>query len=390
MNKNLSTFKSIIADYPKFKETSLYGRYINSEHILPLLENLEKPFQLDKIGTSNLGEDIFSIKIGFGKTKILMWSQMHGNESTTTKAVFDLLNAFLIYKNELFIKEILENCSLFIVPILNPDGARSYTRVNANEVDLNRDAKELKQIESTILRAAFDQFQPDFCFNLHDQRSIFSAGETEFPATLSFLTPSMDAERSIKPSREVSMKLIAAINNKISEYIPNQIGRYDDGFNANCTGDTFQSFKVPTILFEAGHVDMDYQREKTREYVFIALLAGLKAIATNSYLHHSTSEYFKIPENGKLFYDVILRNAKVKSGIVDIAIQFNEILKDGKVIFLGSVEKIAPQLAFHAHNEIDCKFKLVTLLDKTEISENVIADKILLNNEILMINYEIK
>jgi len=315
---------------------------------------------------------------------------MHGNESTTTKAVFDLLNAFLIKRDELILKEILDTCSLYIIPILNPDGARAFTRVNANEVDLNRDAKELKQVESNILRAAFDQFQPDFCFNLHDQRSIFSAGDSKFPATLSFLTPSMDAERSIKPSREVSMKLIAAINEKVSEYIPNQIGRYDDGFNANCTGDNFQSLGVPTVLFEAGHIGKDYEREMTREYVFVALLAGLNAIATNSYKQHTTSQYFKIPENGKLFYDILLRNAKVKSEIVDVAIQFKEILKDGKIIFVGSVENISPKLAFFGHQEIDCKFNLVTLLDKTEISENVIADKILVNNEILMINYEIK
>ena len=390
MSTNRSTFNSIIADYIHFKETSLFGRYINTDHILPLLKNLEKHFQLDKIGKSNLGEDIFSIQLGSGKTKILLWSQMHGNESTTTKAVFDLLNVFLLKKEDVILKEILATCSLYIIPILNPDGARAYTRVNANEVDLNRDAKELKQVESNILRDAFNLFQPDFCFNLHDQRSIFSAGDSKFPATLSFLTPSMDVERSVQPSREISMKLIAAINEELSEYIPEQVGRYDDGFNANCTGDTFQSLEVPTVLFEAGHTGKDYEREKTREYVFIAMLAGLNAIATNSYKQFTISDYFEIPENGKLFYDVLLRNAKVKSEIVDIAIQFKEILKDGKITFLGSVENIAPNLAFFGHQEIDCKFKVVTLLDKTEISENVIADKILLNNEILMINYEIK
>jgi murein tripeptide amidase MpaA len=46
--------------------------------------------------------------------------------------------------------------------MLNPDGAKSYTRVNANEVDLNRDSQNLTQPESRVLRTAFDLFQPDF------------------------------------------------------------------------------------------------------------------------------------------------------------------------------------------------------------------------------------
>jgi hypothetical protein len=48
-----------------------------------------------------------------------------------------------------------------------------YTRLNANEVDLNRDSQNLTQPESKVLREIFDLFQPHYCFNLHDQRTIF-------------------------------------------------------------------------------------------------------------------------------------------------------------------------------------------------------------------------
>tara|TARA_R100000935_G_C2826211_1_gene162429 strand:- start:70 stop:1242 length:1173 start_codon:yes stop_codon:yes gene_type:complete len=388
MSKNISAYKAIIKEYLKFKETSLSGRYITTEHILPLLQKFENKFELNIIGQSNLSEFIYSLQLGTGKTKILMWSQMHGNESTTTKAVFDLLNAFNNSNENSFLSEILTNCSLYIIPILNPDGAKAYTRVNANDKDLNRDANDLTEVESKLLRKVFNEFKPDFCFNLHDQRSIFSAGNAEFPATLSFLTPSMDPERSITPSREISMNVIAAISKDLYEMIPNRIGRYDDGYNSNCTGDTFQSLEVPTILFEAGHYAKDYLREQTREYVLAALLSGLHAIATKTYKLHSTSEYFEIPQNEKLFYDVILRNAVVNKKVVDIAIQYKEILKDGGIIFQGIVENISPNMAFYAHLQIDCENNPVTLPDKTEISENVIADKILFKNEILMINYE--
>jgi hypothetical protein len=32
---------------------------------------------------------------------------------------------------------------------------------------------------------------------------------------------------------------------------------------------------VPTLLFEAGHFEGDYQREITRKYIFIALISSL-------------------------------------------------------------------------------------------------------------------
>ena len=57
--------------------------------------------------------------------------------------------------------------------MLNPDGATLYTRANANAVDLNRDSQDLTQPARRVLRATFERFKPDYCFNLHDQRTIF-------------------------------------------------------------------------------------------------------------------------------------------------------------------------------------------------------------------------
>lgn len=182
------------------------------------------------------------------------------------------------------------------------------------------------------------------------------------------------------------MKVIASIFRGLSAQLPGNIGRYDDGYNANCTGDTFQGLGVPTILFEAGHTKDDYTRDKTREYVLYAIYYGLNAIATNDYKKISSDVYFEIPENEKLFYDIILRNAAVNDKFVDVAIQFNELLQNKEIKFLGTVENIGPKLAFFAHREINCNFQKVTLPDNKTLSENDIVEKILVNNEILMIN----
>ncbi|QED37072.1 peptidase M14 [Antarcticibacterium arcticum] len=386
MEKLQLEYQNLLDRYLLFKETDLSGRYLPYRFIKKPISKAGKFFRVQKIGSSALGEVIESITIGNGKIKILAWSQMHGNESTTTKAVFDLVNAFKLFPEDPFLLNLKEHITLRIIPMLNPDGAGVYTRENANKIDLNRDALNRNAKESIILRDEFERFQPDFCFNLHDQRTIFSAGESAVPATVSFLTPAMDDSRAVTPSREISMKVIANIAGDLQHYIPGQIGRYDDAYNANCTGDTFQTSNIPTLLFEAGHYPGDYQRERSREFIVAALFSGLKSIASGSYKAYSNEAYFNIPENYKLFYDVILRKARLGEEVVDVAIQFRESLENDKIIFVPYIDKIAASLSFYGHKEINCSEKELKTLGSQKLSENDIVDKLLLNNEVLVIN----
>ncbi|MBT8245565.1 MAG: peptidase M14 [Winogradskyella sp.] len=339
-----------------FKEKSLFGRYITNSKIADVLKKLSTKFEVSTLGYSVENRPIYSIKIGRGTTKVLLWSQMHGNESTTTKAIFDLCNAFM--KGEF--SDIIESCTLQIIPILNPDGAERYTRINANDVDLNRDAQDLSQPESKVLRVCFDDFEPDYCFNLHGQRTIFGAGDAGNSAILSFLSPSEDDKRSITITRKKAMAVISSINKNLQPDLADAIGRYDDGFNLNCVGDTFQSMGVPTILYEAGHYPNDYEREITRVYLFKALFYGLQAIS-NSSNYKDFNGYYDIPENKKNFYDVIIRNCRSKDSETsfDVAIQFKEVLKDGGISFVPYVEKLEQLDSYFGHDEIDAKNAMI-------------------------------
>ena len=240
-----------------FENNEFLGRYLPFEKVEKGLLELPSIFQIEEQGKSVGGKKIYSVQFGSGKTKILMWSQMHGNETTTTKAILDLFQSFSKVGNQSFFQEITTNCTILIIPILNPDGAIAYSRENKNKVDLNRDAVDLSQPESQILQTVFKNFNPDFCFNLHDQRSIYAAGNTENPAIVSFLAPSANEGKSIDKTRKTAMKLIVEINDFLQNHIPGCVGRYDDSFNPNCVGDKFQSLKVPTLLFEAGHFPRD-------------------------------------------------------------------------------------------------------------------------------------
>src|SRR5699024_2288409 len=124
------------------------GRYITSQHISPILDKLNSKFKVTEIGRSPAGNPIHTIVVGNGPVRILAWSQMHGNETTTTKAVFDLLQAFRLFPEDPLVKMINDQVTLVIIPMLNPDGASNYTRENAGGIDLNRDALRLREPES--------------------------------------------------------------------------------------------------------------------------------------------------------------------------------------------------------------------------------------------------
>ena len=383
--KNHSCHTSLFLEkYGGIKLHQVSGRYLHYGHIEDSLKMFSENLKVNITGYSTWGIPIHSFKFGEGPTKILAWSQMHGNESTTTKAVLDIING--IYLGASIFEEILTHCTICMIPMLNPDGAKAYTRENANSVDLNRDAQNLSQVESQVLRKIFDDFQPDFCFNLHDQRTIFSAGERNSPATISFLTPAMDEERSVTYFRKQSMKVIALIAQELDMIIPGSVGRYDDAFNLNCTGDTFQNSGVPTILFEAGHFPGDYEREETRKLMGATIFSALNAIASGIYTESDPGDYFKIPQNEKLFMDVLLKNALIGGERVEVGIQFREVLENEKIVFVPVIQKIGPDLKLYGHKEIDCKNQPVHLANKSLISENDIVKEIYINNELLAIN----
>jgi len=360
-----------------YRQKELQGRYITYDMIAPYLGNLPDNFDVVTLGYSVKGTPIHSVTVGTGPVKILMWSQMHGNESTTTKSIFDLYK-FLNSKN-VIADDLLRSCTIMSIPMLNPDGAQAWTRENENGVDLNRDAVNLSQPESQILRNAFEAFTPDFCFNLHGQRTIYGFEETGKPSILSFLTPSEDEMRTITLSRKRSMNIISSIHTFISEDLEGCIGRYDDGFNANCTGDSFQSAGVPTILFEAGHYPEDYEREVTREYITIALI---KALHNCSADQNATSEhYFKIPEHQKCYCDIRIDDIYLDQGMSSQSLyfQYEEVIENDKIFYKARRLKGVDDILF-AHKVIDANGAILDMSCKALINSEMHIANISVNN----------
>jgi Zinc carboxypeptidase len=348
------------------KETKLKGKWVHLAHILPLLKSYSNYFSVKKIGFSYLRKPIHSITLGKGKLKILLWTQMHGNEATATKVIFDLLKLFNSANCPQYIRDILDKCTLKIIPILNPDGAEVYTRVNAQQIDLNRDAVALQALESKILRQELEKFNPDFCFNLHDQRNIYNIEGTKEPSSIAFLAPATEVSRKMTTERKKAMGVICKMYEALKNDIPNNLARYNDEFYPNATGDNFQKEGYCTILIEAGHYKGDYDRETVRYFFFKALLNGLLSIAHQDF--GTVDAYAKIPKNDNKYLDFIYTNVNIKEGMgyknVSVGIVMQELIEDGRFKRIPKIEKTGDLKLFGANTIYDAKGLKIDVLNE--------------------------
>ena len=354
--------EKITSWYTENHVPGIQNRYLTLDELRHHLSTLNNLFKVEQIGESFEGRSINKVVFGNGEIKIFLWTQMHGNESTGTRAFLDLIKFFTHPGREADLAAfILKAATIYCIPILNPDGAVAYTRVNAQGIDLNRDVIDKKAKESILLQKWLKKIDPDFCFNLHDQRTIFSVAPHNKTATLSFLAPSVDVERSLNKGRKQTMTVIALMNDLLQQFIPGQIGRYTDEFYPTATGDNFQKMGYNTILIESGHAKGDYSRVISRKATFIALLEGLRIIAAGLG-PDKHSDYLEIPNNEKKYLDAIYKNVSIGGVKMDIGVLFIEELIDGEVCFRPSINKMenlndydADEIINDKNLEFECK-----------------------------------
>ncbi|MDH3267898.1 MAG: M14 family zinc carboxypeptidase [Ignavibacteria bacterium] len=348
--------------YESIKEKSLENRRFKHSDIVPLIEQLQNKngFKVDKVGKSIEGRDIYLISLGTGKTKVFLWSQMHGDEPTATAAIFDMINLFLDDNAFPELKKILlSNLSIYIIPMVNPDGAEEFQRRNIVEIDLNRDVIRQQTTEAKILKNVFDSLKADFGFNLHDQGRDYSTGNTFNPASISFLAPSPDYEKSITAPREKAMKLIGNMVNVLNEFIPGHIGKYTDEYEPRAFGDNFTKWGTGVVLLASGGWRGDREKQFLRKINYIAILSALNCLANSSYVNTDLSIYESIPQNEKFMMDFILRNLMLKRNdkeyIIDVGINFEEVNFNGARDFYlkASIEDVGDLSVFSGYDEID-------------------------------------
>jgi hypothetical protein len=171
------------------------------------------------------------------------------------------------------------------------------------------------------------------------------------------------------------MQVIALMNAALQKNIPGCVGRFNDEYEPRAFGDNFQAAGTSTILIEAGGFYNDPEKQYIRKMYFKAILAGLVSIANESYLNVEDKEYFIIPENKKLHFDLLLRNCKLqRNGIpylTDIGLVAVEKINDdlNSVSITYVMNELGDLSQYFSYQEFNCELYSITEIKNLKIDE---------------------
>lgn len=391
MSQSEEFINHLYYSYEDYREPEFTNRRFNNAILQPLIKIYanNRKFTVTLKGESVEKRPIHLITIGSGKTKVFLWSQMHGDEPTATMALFDIFRFFRFTTPFDTLKErILSELTLYFMPMVNPDGAERFQRRNAYDIDINRDASRIVTPESDILMRTFLDIKPDFGFNLHDQSPRYSVGNSPREAVISYLAPAYNYNKDINENRENAIKLISGMVEVLSRFVPGHLAKYQDDYEPRAYGDNFQLLGAATILIESGGWKNDREKDLIRKLNFISLLSAFENIASKRYVNASTIPYDELPFNEKYLFDLILRNGIVhENGQVykaDIAVNMNEInTYTARDYYLkSSIEDIGDLSVFYGFDELDlegCIIEQGKIWDEiitrpSDLSANMIAE----------------
>jgi hypothetical protein len=134
-------------------------------------------------GTSAGGRPLYVVHLGGGGERpwrILLYAQQHGDEVSGKDALLYLVRD--IARDP---KLLPPDVDLWVVPMVNPDGAEADTRENSAGVDLNRDHISLEQPETQALHRLARRLRPAVAVDCHefgrDSESWLERGWLKWP-----------------------------------------------------------------------------------------------------------------------------------------------------------------------------------------------------------------
>jgi hypothetical protein len=266
---------------------------------------------LEKAGESFEGRPIHLLKVGRGPRHVLLWSQMHGDEPSATPALLDVAR-HLLTSGDPTARRILDELTLLMVPMLNPDGSERYARRNAQEIDVNRDALSLATPEGRLLKELRDRYQPILGFNLHDQNRRTAAGDTGALASVALLAVAGDPAGTLTAGRLRAKRICSALIAALSPFVPGAIARYDEEWSPRAFGDNLTAWGTPVVLIESGGLLPGRPFTELTRLNFVGLLYALGELARDDAQAHDAAAYEALPRNETgVWSDVILRGGQV-------------------------------------------------------------------------------
>jgi hypothetical protein len=269
--------------------------------------------KVEEAGRSALGRPIHLVTVGQGPRRVLLWSQMHGDEPSATPALLDLADRLLAEQGTGRDGHVLDRLTLLLVPMLNPDGTERYARRNAQGIDINRDALNLATPEGRLLKEVRDRHQPVLGFNLHDQDRRTVVGEGGALASISLLAVSGDPQGTVTEGRLRAKRVASLLAATLAPFVgAASIGRYDEDWSPRAFGDNITAWGTPVVLIESGGLAPGRPLTDLTRLNYVGLHAALAALALDDVAGHDPAVYEALARNqSDAFADVVVRGGHI-------------------------------------------------------------------------------
>jgi hypothetical protein len=312
--------RAVWEDYPSFRRSPenpwLYQPGDLDRFLDWLLAEKDCPFIHQIAAHSEEGRPIHRLAWGTGSTSIMVWAQQHGDEPLCAMALLDFLAFVGSRADAPLVRALRDGLTLHIVPMVNPDGVARFTRQNAQGIDVNRDARLRQTVSSRVLRRLWEECHPSVCFNLHDQFPRKSTSDRGDLIALSVQACPFDQRETLAPHLLRAKRLCGVIADALAPWIAGHIARYDSAYMDRCFGDTMSRWGVCSVLIESGGwfgAPPEADAFVVRCH-FLALLAGLAAVATGSEREVPPERYDQLPLEGTSFCDLTVRGPVIFDG----------------------------------------------------------------------------
>lgn len=176
----IETAAQIPVDYKQIQKP------VNYQAMSDYLQEVNEYDWIDvqNVGKSVEGRSLYLVHIAHkhqrSNWKLFFYAQQHGNEPAGKDALVYLIKK--IADDPAYLPDYVD---LWIMPMVNPDGAEHNQRRNANDRDLNRDHRLLSQPETRILHETVRNILPHVAIDCHeftrDSENYGNRGWSEWP-----------------------------------------------------------------------------------------------------------------------------------------------------------------------------------------------------------------
>ncbi|WP_297596552.1 M14 family zinc carboxypeptidase [uncultured Cetobacterium sp.] len=152
-----------------------------------------------------------------GKPIVMLIAQQHGNEPMGCDTL--LATVKRVAKGDL--NYILNRVNIIVMPRINPDGAKKFTRESGEKIDINGDHSALVSVEAQAVSYIYNKFKPEVFIDIHEYISdlnsyshILSGGAVPYYDLLILNPTNPNYSKSLK---EVSDKTLLQLKETLKQ-----------------------------------------------------------------------------------------------------------------------------------------------------------------------------